>query len=97
MNETKVNHTPEPWQIIRRDGMIFLESQGIILLRAKDDIPHLKTEGEHSANLLLIATSPELLEQLQALVVQLESMPGMIVPPKVRAVLAKATGQTNEE
>ncbi len=88
MSETK--HTPGPcYAFSRHNGTVNIESaEGAILgTSAKTDR---LTDEEVRANALLWATAPDLLEQLQALVVQMECL-GLIVPPGVQAAIAKAT------
>ena len=48
--------------------------------------------NQHVGNSRLIAAAPDLLEQLEALIVQIDSIPSLIVPPGPLAAIAKAKG-----
>lgn len=54
---------------------------------------HCIAPDEDAANFTLIATAPELLAQLKALVGQIEHSNYLVVPPAVQAVIAKAEGR----
>ncbi len=91
-------HTPRPWTIGGLQAPEFGPDDLLIEIRVEGYGPVAYVDGtpqgeETTANARLIAAAPELLAQICALVVQIETIPELRVPPSVRAVIAKATGE----
>lgn len=95
MNQT---HTPGPWFVgtgwvgaARTDpptASAKIDKRTARVIATVPGYPY----GDTEANLRLLAVAPELLEQLEALVVQIDAA-GLIVPPGVKEVIAKARGR----
>ena len=77
------------WASLAQSGCdeVVLSNLGILRPGSDEDL----------ANARLIAAAPDLLAQLQALVVQIESIPDLAVPPGVRAAIDKATPQPTKD
>lgn len=80
-------HSPGPWYTTQAR---YVANDKVLICRVLD--ANLSDE-EVEANVHLIETAPELLEQLEALVVQLEATRRLVVPPGVKQVIAKARGR----
>lgn len=92
--QTKALHTPGPWTTYGHpaDG-ITIRARGCAVA---DVIPQ---RGADEANARLIAAAPDLLEALEDAARWIDTLPddlrlGSIMPDKLRAALAKATGES---
>lgn len=92
---TKATHTPGPWGIDVSMGLILAppakgdtEHLGRVVARVGEPRNHWErpTADQH-----LIAAAPDLLEQLEALCVQIKAA-GLFIPPGVVAAIAAARG-----
>lgn len=99
MKTNETNHTPGPWHVVKTCDPSALWHLAICGLRSTTDTrtTTIAMIRDSEANARLIAAAPELLEALEALVVQ-EDWHGEDVPPespigKARAAIAKARGQ----
>jgi hypothetical protein len=84
-------HTPGPWRVYQEKPHYY--SVGTDYANDRGHDCNIVRDVRCEANARLMATAPELLTQLKALVVQIEHA-GLIVPPGVSAAIAKAEGRS---
>jgi hypothetical protein len=94
-------HTPGPWAITREDHAHAIVSEEFVIADVftfQPDCAGVRTDAEGEANARLIASAPDLLDALQAVVNDLEMWPGEKNPEffesmkAARTALAKAKG-----
>jgi hypothetical protein len=84
----KTKHTPGPWRSGDRFNTVFGPNLG---KPSPETIATVFRGNE--ANARLISAAPDLLAQLKALVIQIEASRVLVVPPNVKAAIAKAQGE----
>lgn len=87
-------HTPGPWhygQAKSGASRVFSGNWEIVRAMSAHGLRKVPKE-EREANARLIAAAPDLLQQLEALVVQIEHSNRLIVPLNVRLAINKARG-----
>jgi hypothetical protein len=83
-------HTPGPWRVYQEKPHYY--SVGTDYAHDRGHDCNIVRDVRCEANARVMAAAPELLKQLEALVVQIEASNVLIVPPGVREAIRKARG-----